>query len=153
MPSTGKDKEKAAEGNKVGARSPRTALPQLTTAYISQIKRGKYEGLSRKQTRRKMAREEDEELGDVGAVTASIRAAKKAGRPVKITEAERKPTSKKRKLDKGAKKRVGAGGFDRDAGKQGSTREGMRAGRSDGVGMGGKKKGGAKGGKSGGKKR
>jgi len=131
VPTAGKDKDKAVEGTK--------------------IKRGKYEGLSRKQTRRKHARELDEELGDGRAVTASIRAAKKAGRPVKITEPERKQVNKKRKLDKKPKKRVGTGGFDQDAGKKGSaTREGMRAGRSDGVGLGGKKKGGAKGG---GKKR
>ncbi len=96
-----------------------------------------------------MAREMDEELGDTGAVGASIRAAKKASRPVKITEPERRASSnKKRKLDKPKKTRVGTAGFERDAGKKGSaSREGMRAGRSDGVGLGGKKKAGGKGAK------
>lgn len=103
-----------------------------------QPKRGKFDGLSRKQTRRKYARELDAELGDAGTVKASIRAAKKAGRPVKITEALPKPSvNKKRKTSgggaKGGKKKSA---FDTDGG----SREGARAGRSDGVGL--KKKGG-----------
>lgn len=80
----------------------------------------------------------DAELGDAGSAKASIRAAKKAGRPVKITEALPKaPVNKKRKTSgggaKGGKKKSA---FDTDGG----SREGARAGRSDGVGL--KKKGG-----------
>lgn len=119
------------------------------------IKRGKYEGLSRKQTRRKYAREMDEEVGDSGAVKASIRGAKKAARPTRITEAEpKKMTNKKRKRDSaGPKKKVGRGGFDADAGKRGASNEGMRAGRSDGVGLGGKSKSSGGKGKASAKKR
>jgi ATP-dependent RNA helicase DDX27 len=77
-------------------------------------------------------------LGDQGTANASIRAAKKANRPVKITEALPKSSAnKKRKTSgggaKGGKKKSA---FDTDGG----SREGARAGRSDGVGL--KKKGG-----------
>lgn len=72
---------------------------------------------------------------------SSIRAAKKANQLPKISEPMRqKQSNKKRKVDKkGPKKRVGAGGFDNDGGR--ASREGARAGRSDGVGLGGKKGG------------
>ena len=113
-----------------------TSLGGCSVADCSiQPKRGKYEGLSRKQTRRKLARELDAELGDAGNAKASIRAAKKASRPVKITEPLPKATAnKKRKTSGGGGKKKSA--FDVDGG----SREGARAGRSDGVGL--KKKGG-----------
>lgn len=119
-----------------------------------QPKRGKYEGLSRKQTRNKIAREMDTQDGSLKTAEASVRRAKKAARPVKITEAAPKKVdakSKRRKTEKTMKKMaLGKGGFDNDNNKRGgkAVREGARAGRSDGVGLGGKKKssgGGAKG--------
>lgn len=77
-------------------------------------------------------------MGDQGTANASIRAAKKANRPVKITEALPKASAnKKRKTSgggaKGGKKKSA---FDLDRG----SREGARPSRSDGVGL--KKKGG-----------
>jgi ATP-dependent RNA helicase DDX27 len=133
FPETGKKEDDA---NKVSY--PSVGRDTLLNHHL-QPKRGKFDGLSRKQTRRKYARELDAELGDAGTVKASIRAAKKAGRPVKITEAMPKPSvNKKRKTSggggaKGGKKKSA---FDTDGG----SREGARAGRSDGVGL--KKKGG-----------
>jgi ATP-dependent RNA helicase DDX27 len=128
-------------------------IPLPRIALTLQPKRGKYEGLSRKQTRRKIAREMDEADGSMKTAAAGARAAKKAARPVKITEAQPKKVdakSKRRKTEKSMKKMaLGKGGFDTDSSKRGgkAVREGMRAGRSDGVGLGGKKKsgGGAKG--------
>lgn len=80
-------------------------------------------------------------MGDQGNVKASIRAAKKATRPVKITEPLPKPSVKKRKTQSGSGNSSKKGGkkksaFDTDGG----SREGARAGKSDGVGL--KKKGG-----------
>ncbi|KAJ9119558.1 nucleolar DEAD-box protein required for synthesis of 60S ribosomal subunit [Naganishia vaughanmartiniae] len=111
------------------------------TADPNKPKRGKFDGLSRQQARRKHARDLDEELGDQGNVKASIRAAKKATRPVKITEPLPKPSVKKRKTQSGSGNSSKKGGkkksaFDTDGG----SREGARAGKSDGVGL--KKKGG-----------
>lgn len=151
-----REKQKAKEAGKAayinGFPSKREAASAAAEDKRPPIKRGKYEGLSRKQTRRKLAREMDAELGDDRATATSIRHAKKAARPVKITEPlPRKTVDKKRKKTYAPKARVGKGGFDDDASKRSGSREGMRAGRSDGVGLGGKKKGGK--GKAVGKKR
>jgi ATP-dependent RNA helicase DDX27 len=84
------------------------------------IKRGKYDGLSRRVKRRKMAMEEDEK--DAGSQNAAIRAAKKGQRPKKITEAM--PTAERKKAK--GKKRGSA--FDEEKGsKKGGKHEGMRA--------------------------
>lgn len=114
------------------------------------IKRGKYDGLSRKLKRRKMAMEEDEADEQVSKNTAAaIRIAKKSAQPVKITEAlpkknlGKKGKDKKKKVARG---RVGGGkgsAFDTPGGE----REGMRAARTK-VNL--DKKGGKKG-KTGGK--
>lgn len=125
-----------------------------------------------------MAKEEDAEYeASTKAVDASIRSAKKALRPTKITEPEARPLKqgkpKKTARDGPAPKkiRIGKGAFDTEFGKKfdKAKGEGARAGRSDGVGLGGKGKGkakgktvkggkggagaGTKGGKSGGKRR
>jgi ATP-dependent RNA helicase DDX27 len=145
---------------------------------VFQRKRDKYEGLSRKQKRSRMAKEEDAAYEEsTRAVDASIRSAKKALRPTKITEPEAKPlrqTKPKAAREGPAKKkiRIGKGAFDTEFGKKNekAVGEGARAGRNDGVGLGGKGKGkakgktsakggkggagaGAKGGKGGGKRR
>jgi hypothetical protein len=52
-----------------------------------------------------MAAEEDEEIGDSKQIASSVRSAKKAARPTKITEAEPAKLS-----SKGGKKGKGAGG-------------------------------------------
>lgn len=103
------------------------------------IKRGKYEGLSRRQTRRKLAIEADEadakESGNrVGPkhTEAAIRNAKKANRPVKITEALPKKSLSKGKDKKASRKkksgRVGGGrGSAFDTPGSGGATEGMRA--------------------------
>ncbi|KAK6908494.1 ATP-dependent RNA helicase DRS1 [Kwoniella mangroviensis CBS 8886] len=90
-------------------------------------KRGKYDGLSRKAKRRKMAMEEDQaDQQSSKSTTMAIRNAKKAARPVKITEALPKPKSTAKKSGK-----VGGGGkrksaFD-DDNKPSKKHEGMRA--------------------------
>lgn len=98
-----------------------------------------------------MANEDDEELGDRGAVHASIRSAKKAARPAKIGVPEKRPTKSKGKDRKSGPKKVTAragGAFDRDFGQKGGAaaspgrREGVRAKKGDTVGGMGKKKGG-----------
>ncbi|ORY34815.1 P-loop containing nucleoside triphosphate hydrolase protein [Naematelia encephala] len=117
------------------------------------IKRGKYEGLSRKQARRKFAMEED---GRDAATEAAIRAAKKGAKPKKITAPLTGSISKKGKGGSGAGagtgtklvKRKKGSAFD-DAGPKGGH-EGMRAKRVK-VGLDKKGKGGK--GKSQGKKR
>lgn len=101
-----------------------------------------------------MALEEDAEYDDGKQIAASIRSVKKAIRPVKITEDQPKipGAGGKKKADKkkGPKIKIGKGVFDTEFGKKGEAArgEGARAGRYDGVGLGGKKgKGGPKGGK------
>lgn len=114
----------------------------------AQPKRDKFSGLSRKAKRRKMAREDDEELGDSGAMHAAIRSAKKAARPTKIGVPEKRPSKSRSKDRKAGPKKVTAragGAFERDFGQKGSAggrREGVRAKRGDTVGGMGKKKGG-----------
>ncbi|KII94365.1 hypothetical protein PLICRDRAFT_133018 [Plicaturopsis crispa FD-325 SS-3] len=107
-------------------------------------KRDKFAGLSRKAKRRKLAMQEDEEMGDSRALTASIRSAKKAARPQKIGIPEKRPPKGK---DKKSRKKVTSrtgGAFERDLGqKQKPGRgEGVRAKKGDAIGGMGKKKGG-----------
>lgn len=111
-------------------------------------KRDRFSGLSRKAKRRKLAKDDDEELGDGGAVNAAIRSAKKASRPAKIGVPEKRPSKSKGNSRKSGPKRVTAragGAFDRDLGQKaggGGRREGVRAKKGDAVGGMGKKKGG-----------
>jgi ATP-dependent RNA helicase DDX27 len=108
-------------------------------------KRDKFSGLSRRAKRRKLAMEEDKESGDVGAISASIRSAKKAGRPARIGEPERRaPTKRDKKRDRKSKAkkavRVSRAGFDQELGhKKGTLNEGVRAKRGDAIGGMGKK--------------
>lgn len=97
------------------------------------IKRGKYDGLSRKLKRRKMAIEADEADEQASKSTAAaIRNAKKSARPAKITENQ--PNKQQAGKDKSKKKkkatRVGGGkgsAFDTPGAGGGGEREGMRA--------------------------
>lgn len=104
-----------------------------------QPKREKFSGLSRREKRRKMANEED--AGETVAIRAAVRSAKKAGRPAKIGEPERRPALSKKKEKKAkAKQRIATRGFDKDLGQR-TAREGVRAKKTDSVGS-GKKSGG-----------
>lgn len=99
-----------------------------------------------------MAIEDDEELGDDGAVKAAIRSAKKNARPAKIGVPDRRLSSKGRDKKSGPKKVAARPGgvFDRDLGQKsegGGHREGVRAKKGDAVGGVGKKKGGRRKGK------
>lgn len=140
------------------------ALAKSSSDSTPAPKRDKFSGMTRKAKRRKLAAEEDKEFNDKAAVAASIRAAKKSQKPLKIGEYA-PPTSKKggKSNAKGKKsgsafKVVGKGaaGFDRDLGARGGggggggSREGMRAKKGDGGILSSKKKG--KGGAGGGKK-
>ena len=88
---------------------------------------------------------EEDEAGETGAIKAAVRSAKKASRPAKIGESERRPASKKDKKRKsGSAKSVTkskGGAFDKDMGQR-SAREGVRAKKGDVIGGMGKKKGG-----------
>ncbi|TFK89975.1 DEAD-domain-containing protein [Polyporus arcularius HHB13444] len=104
-------------------------------------KRDKFSGLSRRAKRRKMAMEDD--AAETGAIRAAVRSAKKASRPAKIGEPERRHTSaKKDKKKKAARSRSAKGGaFDKEMGQR-TAREGVRAKKGDVIGGMGKKKGG-----------
>jgi ATP-dependent RNA helicase DDX27 len=95
--------------------------------------------------------QEEEERGDMGAIAASIRSAKKATRPTRIGEPERRAPSKKdksreRKARSKKAARVSTAGFDREMGRKAAkpaANEGARAKRGDAIGgMNGKSKGG-----------
>ncbi|KIM85227.1 hypothetical protein PILCRDRAFT_5570 [Piloderma croceum F 1598] len=112
-------------------------------------KRDRFSGLSRKAKRRKIAKEDDEELGDSSAMKAAIRSAKKAARPVKIGVPEKRTSKPKGEKSGSIKVKARAGGaFDRDieqkAGNSG-RREGVRAQKGDAIGGMGKKGGKRKG--------
>ncbi|KAJ7615290.1 DEAD-domain-containing protein [Mycena polygramma] len=104
-------------------------------------KRDKFSGLTRKAKRRKLAMEEDAELGDDRATQAAIRSAKKSARPPKIGIQTPRPPSKKGKRSDRKKTTARAGGaFDRDLGQKGGSREGVRSNKGDAVGKIGKRK-------------
>ncbi|KAI0735181.1 DEAD-domain-containing protein [Earliella scabrosa] len=107
-------------------------------------KRDKFAGLSRRAKRRKMAMEEDAE--ETGAIRAAVRSAKKASRPAKIGEPERRPNSTKKDRKKKAARtksvtKPKGGAFEKDMGQR-APREGVRAKKGDVIGGMGKKKGG-----------
>lgn len=97
-------------------------------------KRDKFSGLSRKAKRRKMAREEDEAVGDGKALNAAIRSAKKASRPSKIGLPD---TASRHAKSKGAARKKSRVGFEKDLGQRNT--EGTRAKRGDSIGGMGKK--------------
>ncbi|KAJ7169880.1 DEAD-domain-containing protein [Mycena filopes] len=104
-------------------------------------KRDKFSGLTRKAKRRKLAMQEDEEMGDDRATQASIRSAKKSARPPKIGVLVPRPASKKaKKSPRKVTARTG-GAFDRDLGQKGGSGEGVRSKKGDSVGRLGKKVG------------
>lgn len=65
------------------AKTESSVLPKKTA-----IKRDRFDGLSRKQKRRKMGQEEDAKERVLPAINSSIRAAKKSQRPIKITASQ-----------------------------------------------------------------
>ncbi len=94
-----------------------------------------------------MALDEDEG-GENGAIKAAVRPAKKASRPAKIGEPERKPLKVKQKTEKRKKDRQkvkarAGGAFERDLGQR-APREGVRAKKGDAIGGLGKKRAGKK---------
>ncbi|KAF9015182.1 DEAD-domain-containing protein [Cyathus striatus] len=109
----------------------------------SKPKRDKFAGLSRRVKRRKLAMEEDKEMGDDKSINAAIRSAKKTSRPTKIGLPESRPSSLKRAQKAKSKKSTRKVTFETDLGQRGSSREGIRAKKGDSVAMGkkGKRKG------------
>ncbi|KAJ7900369.1 DEAD-domain-containing protein [Mycena olivaceomarginata] len=103
-------------------------------------KRDKFSGLTRKAKRRKLAMEEDDEIGDDRATQAAIRTAKKSARTPKIgIPIPRLPAKKaKRTGPKRVTARAG-GAFDKELGQKGSSREGVRSKKGDAPGRIGKK--------------
>lgn len=90
-----------------------------------------------------MTMEDDEELGGIKEIAASIRSAKKSAKPSKIGDPESKPAGKDKKK-KGKKAKVtGTKGssFESELGsrKKASTREGVRAKKGDKIGAAHKK--------------
>jgi ATP-dependent RNA helicase DDX27 len=91
--------------------------------------------------------EDDETLGDSGAVKAAIRSAKKAARPAKIGATEKRSSENKSKNKQSgpqSRKRHSGGIFGRDFEQTGGHREGVRAKKGDVIGgmskKGGKRK-------------
>jgi ATP-dependent RNA helicase DDX27 len=127
-------------------------------------RRDKFSGLSRRQKRRKMAAEADEEFNDKAVVDSAIRAAKHAQRPRKIGDDAPQPLfGKKNRKDSGKRKKPGHASaktkilgkdsqFKAEMGAKrrgggGGVSEGVRAKKGDRGVLGGKKggKGGGKG--------
>ncbi|WRT69658.1 ATP-dependent RNA helicase DRS1 [Kwoniella shivajii] len=117
---------------------PSGALDSKKAKDKNDVKRGKYDGLSRKAKRRKMAIEEDEADQQSSKSTAlAIRSAKKANRPIKITESLPQPKSKSKSKPSSRKpsatgKPSGPGGSNKrksafDDNKPSKKHEGMRA--------------------------
>ncbi|KAG5221887.1 nucleolar DEAD-box protein required for synthesis of 60S ribosomal [Salix suchowensis] len=106
--------------NNTKAMTPRNSLPKAR--------------ISRKAKRRKMAREEDEAVGDGKALNAAIRSAKKASRPSKIGLPD---TASRHAKSKGAARKKSRVGFEKDL-EQRNT-EGTRAKKGDSIGGMGKK--------------
>ncbi|KAJ7293597.1 DEAD-domain-containing protein [Mycena rebaudengoi] len=102
-------------------------------------KRDKFSGLTRKAKRRKLAREEDEELGDDRATNAAIRSAKKGARPKKIGVETSRPLTKKASRNRKKVTARTGGAFDKDISQK--PKEGVRAKKGDAVGRLGKKPG------------
>ncbi|KAJ6575136.1 P-loop containing nucleoside triphosphate hydrolase protein [Mycena capillaripes] len=97
-------------------------------------KRDKFSGLTRKAKRRKLAMEEDAELGDDRATQAAIRSAKKSARPPRIgVQIPRPPTKKAKRSNRKVTARTG-GAFDKDLGQKGGSGEGVRSKKGDAVG-------------------
>lgn len=120
----------------------------LTRSHFNnfQPKRDKFSGLSRKAKRRKIIAEEDKEYNDSQAINASIRSAKKANRPAKIGEPDKKSTRPVKKKSKSTtEKSKGGSVFESDFGqKSKSSNEGIRARKDDAIKS--NKKGGSGGG-------
>ncbi|KAF5390357.1 hypothetical protein D9757_002906 [Collybiopsis confluens] len=139
-------KKKVAEGisktqYEAGFGAPSAKGKQKASIQEAKPKRDKFSGLTRKAKRRKLAKDEDAELGNESTTRAAVRSAKKSMRPSKIGEPERRlgKTSKEKK--KKARGKLGKkGGFERDLGVQ-NRHEGARAKKSDTVGGMNKKKG------------
>ncbi|CCM01972.1 uncharacterized protein FIBRA_04045 [Fibroporia radiculosa] len=146
---TGKEKAKAEalskEQYETGTHSTKKGKEK---APEDKPKREKYAGLSRKAKRRKMAMEEDDAAGESGAIRAAVRSAKKAARPAKIGQPERRDVSLNKKKEKAkerkkrgkASMRIG-GAFEKDFGQR-AVKEGVRSKKGDAIG--GMKKKGAK---------
>lgn len=90
----------------------------------------------------------EDDAAETGAIRAAVRSAKKASRPVKIGEPERRATSSKKRERKkaagtksAAKSKGASGAFEKEFGQR-PTREGVRAKKGDVIGGMGKKKGG-----------
>lgn len=115
-------------------------LPQIWSVCdvsLSQPKRDKFSGLTRRAKRRKIAMEEDET--DQRVIGASIRSAKKSMRPTKIGMPEPRQQKVKQKKTRGGPKSLkNKSPFDRDLGQHAKT-EGVRAKKGDSVGRAGKR--------------
>ncbi len=89
---------------------------------------------------------EEDDAAETGAIRAAVRSAKKASRPAKIGEPERRPTSAKKRERKKASRsksvtKAKSGAFEKELGQR-PAREGVRAKKGDVIGGMGKKKGG-----------
>lgn len=128
---TSKEKEKAAATSKQAHETGGERDVKSRGDNAKPI-RDKLSGLSRKAKRRKLAMEEDKEVGDEKAVNAAIRMAKKSARPSKIgVPLPAKPSNKKAKR----KSRNGSA-FERDLGQKAKNQEGIRAKKGDTVKLG-----------------
>ncbi|CDO71552.1 hypothetical protein BN946_scf184911.g22 [Trametes cinnabarina] len=144
---TGKEKAKAEALSKQQYEAGFDAGKKGKAKQVAEAKpkRDKFAGLSRRAKRRKMALDEDD-AAETGAIRAAVRSAKKASRPVKIGEPERRPAQSKKKDKKKTARsktvtKLKGSSFEKDLGQR-PAREGVRAKKGDVIGGMGKKKGG-----------
>ena len=120
---------------------PEIMFLKLRAERLTQPKRDKFAGLSRREKRRKIALEED--AVETGAIKAAVRSAKKSIRPAKIGEKQPSIERKRKNERSGPKGKAGSkkgGKFDKEMGQR-PAREGVRAKKGDVIGGMGKKKG------------
>nr|GAT44205.1 DEAD-domain-containing protein [Mycena chlorophos] len=128
---TGKEKAKAEAVSKQQHEAGTVSAKQrMQSAAAEKPKRDKFAGLTRRAKRRKLAMEEDKEMGDERATAAAIRSAKKSGRPTKIGLPETRPVTKRAKTKS---RPARTKGFDKDMGQRRSAGEGVRAKKGDAV--------------------
>ncbi|KAK0478485.1 DEAD-domain-containing protein [Armillaria novae-zelandiae] len=104
--------------------------------------RSKFSGLSRKAKRRKLAMEDDAEMGDSRSLQAAIRSVKKSAKPAKIGVPERRPSKASKVKGRKTPKKTprSAAAFDSDLGQRAHEGARSKKGVSAGTGRKGPKR-------------
>ncbi|KAF9527593.1 ATP-dependent RNA helicase drs1 [Crepidotus variabilis] len=140
---TTKEKEKSKEiGRQLHETGGKSNVPGKAVDN-EKPNRDKFSGMTRKQKRRKLAMEEDQEFNDTKSIHSAIRSAKKAHRPTKIGMPEVKDTKGNKKKTKSSLSKKARSSFDTDVGSKRKAVEGIRSKKNDAVRL-NVKKGGTK---------